>query len=62
MARALVNYPGFGSLWLEDAVVEDEFVVGLAWDSSGAGYPAGYQGQPVLMNFPVTCVRKWADA
>jgi hypothetical protein len=51
---ALINYPGMGSLWLDDAYVEGQYVVGRAWDAA--------QRQTVLMNFPLTCVRKWGDS
>lgn len=69
MKAALVNYPGFGSLWLTNAYVTKgeggkDFVVGEAWDDSDAGspyMPDDYTGQPVTMNFPLTCVRKWDE-
>ena len=55
---ALVAYPGFGSLWLQDAeMVERDgkaFVVG--WVDSGDHYP--YQDRE-WMNFPASCIRKW---
>ena len=62
----LVNHPHVGSLWLSDAyftVGADgrEYVVGEAWDDGDVGspyLPDDYRGQPVLMNFLATCVRK----
>lgn len=50
MASVLVSYPGFGSLWLEDAEYEGEFVVGVVPNSDGMGW--------AMMNFPRTCIRK----
>ena len=50
---ALVNHPYFGSLWLFDAEVVDGHVVGLV-DSGSWDEP------PELLNFPLSCVRKWA--
>lgn len=52
----MVSYPGFGSLWLEDAEIVDGSVVGMAWEPID-GYPTG--GAYVTMNFPLSCVRKW---
>ena len=55
---ALVNYPGFGSLWLQDAeVIEREdgpYVEG--WVYNGDCYPWPDKDH---MNFPLSCVRKW---
>lgn len=56
MPEVLVNYPGMGSLWLSDARIEGEFVVGTTWEDNGVG---GHE--QVLMNFPVTCIRKWVE-
>ena len=59
--RVLVNHPAFGSLWLENAEIQDGYVVGDVWDKSGVGsglLPDDYRGQYVPMNFPITCIRK----
>lgn len=54
---ALVSYPGFGSLWLDDCEVDDENVVGTASFPHPVG--DGFHRENVTMNFPLTCVRKW---
>lgn len=62
----LINHPHVGSLWLGRAyfmVGDDgrEYVVGEVWDDSDVGspyLPDDYRGQPVVMNFLSTCVRK----
>ena len=59
MSAALINHPFFGSLWLENAKVEGNYVVGDAWDDSHAGVPEDYQGEYVPMNFPIFYIRKW---
>ena len=64
MAAALVCHPSVGSVWLRNAVVQDGYVVGEVLDTStvGSSYlPDDYRGEYVLMNFPVSCVRKWEE-
>lgn len=61
----LVNHPSFGSLYLTDCEIKDGFVEGFAWDDSGASspyMPDDYLGERIVMNFPVTCIRKVVDA
>lgn len=50
---ALVVYPGLGSLWLEETEIVDGFVVGTVWEDAGIGV------EKQVMNFPLSCVRKW---
>lgn len=73
MADVLINHPLFGSIWLSNAEIVTEYcngeivrkhVVGEAWDDDDVGspyLPGDYQGQPVTMNFPITCIRKDPD-
>ncbi len=61
MTAALINHPAFGSLWLENARLEGDSVVGDAWDDSHAGVPEDYKGEYVPMNFPKSCIRKWSS-
>lgn len=64
--NVLVNHPYFGSLWLNDAEIKKgqdgkDYVVGWVWDKSDVGHPNmpdDYTGQPMTMNFPVSCIRK----
>jgi len=66
MADVLINHPHYGSLWLSNCelVRGDDgrhYVIGDARDDSAVGspyMPGDYNGQPVTMNFPVSCVRK----
>ncbi len=51
---ALVNHPWFGSLWLENAQIENGHVVGEVKDGNGYTEPMW-----ATMNFPLSCVRKW---
>ena len=58
---ALINHPCIGSLWMSNVRLRDGFVEGDVWDSgeSGSPYlPDDYRGEYLLMNFPVSCVRK----
>ena len=62
--RALVNHPEVGSVWLDNARIEDGFVVGEAWDHSDMGspyLPDDYTGQRVTLHFPKSCIRKQVD-
>ena len=64
MASVLINHPAFGSLWLDNAEIENGYVVGEAWDDSDVGsayLPDDYQGEAVCMNFPAACIRKDPD-
>ena len=57
----LVTHPEWGSVWLDNAHIEGDYVIGTAWDASGVGspfMPPDYSGEPVTMNFPITCIRK----
>jgi len=59
----LVRHPAVGSLWLDDAYIEGDVVIGEAWDESDCRSPMlpdDYRGQPVTMNFPVGCIVKWS--
>ena len=61
MADVLVNHPYFGSLWLSDCYIKDGYIIGETWDDGEVGspyFPDDYRGQPVTMNFPVSCIRK----
>ena len=60
MADALVNHPAFGSLWLEDARVENGVVIGKVWETLSFDYGVT-GGEYLTMNFPLTCVRKWVE-
>lgn len=63
MTDCLVIEPGHGSLWLSDVRIEDGRVVGVAWDESDRGsglLPDDYTGEPLTMNFPVSCVLRCA--
>lgn len=55
---ALVSYPGWGSLWLESVRLRDGVVTGVAWFPHPVGGPS--YPEACVMNFPLTCVRKWA--
>jgi hypothetical protein len=61
MSAALVNYPGIGSLWLEHARIEGGFVVGGVRDPHALPMCDAFSAPPQLMNFPVTCIRKWEN-
>ena len=64
--NALVVHPAFGSVWLEHARMEQAengrwYVVGETWDDTGIGslyMPDDWRGEPVLMNFPATCIMR----
>jgi hypothetical protein len=59
--NVLINHPYFGSLWLSNARIEGDHVVGEAWDDTWVGapnFPDDYRGEPATMNFPVTCIRR----
>ena len=65
MTDVLCADPGFGSTWLSNAYLvageNGDYVVGEAWDDSGVGspyMPDDYRGEPVPMNFPLSCVLK----
>ena len=63
MTAALINHPHFGSLWLENARIEGNLVMGEAWDTGEIGspyLPDDYMGEYVPMHFPKTCIRKWS--
>lgn len=52
---ALVNYPGWGSLWLDNVRLRDGVVVGthlFPHPASTAHY------ERLTMSFPLSCVRK----
>jgi hypothetical protein len=53
---ALVNHPGWGSLWLSDVHLSNRTVVGTATFPHPLG--SGYY-ERLTMNFPLSCVRKW---
>jgi hypothetical protein len=60
-SSVLCSYPGIGSVWLQNCSVENGFVMGDAWDDSqvrASTMPDDYRGEPVLMNFPLSCIRK----
>lgn len=50
---ALVTYPGLGSLWLEEVEIVGGSVVGIVWEDVGSGV------EKQVMNFPLSCVRRW---
>lgn len=57
----LITYPGFGTLWMENPIIEKGYVHGRVWDSGGAGsslMPDDYMGEYDYMNFPVGCIKK----
>jgi len=61
----LINHPHVGSLWLDNARIVGDQVVGETWDEGDVGsglLPDDYQGEPVTMHFPLTCVRKWRES
>ena len=61
MTAVLITHPYVGSLWLEHAKLNGDYVEGLAWDSTFSGdpyYPDDYSGEYQHMNFPKTCIRK----
>ena len=55
MPDALVSHPAVGSVWLQNATIHGEFVVGEV--STGGGY---LEPPTETMNFPRTCVRRWS--
>jgi hypothetical protein len=62
MSEALVNHPFFGSVWLEHARIEGDYVIGDAWErGSSWNMPDDYTGEYTTMNFPKSCIRKWVD-
>jgi len=55
----LINHPKFGSMWLDNAKIKDDTVYGEVWDYTQSMYmPSDYLGEKIVMNFPVTCIRK----
>ena len=59
--QILINHPCFGSVWLSNAKIEGDYVIGDAWDDSDVGspyLPDDYMGQPMTMSFPISCIRK----
>ena len=59
--NVLINHPSVGSVWLENAYIKDDCVIGDVWDDSkhGSPYlPNDYYGEYVTMNFPISCIRK----
>lgn len=64
----LIRHPYIGSEWM--TVLEETtdprgrpWLILEAWDDSDSGssmMPDGYQGQPVTVNFPRSCVAKVA--
>ena len=57
----LIVHPAFGSLWLSDCEIKDGFVTGTTWDKTEVGspyLPDDYMGENMVMNFPVSCIRK----
>lgn len=69
MADILVNHPCFGSLWLSNCRIIRgadgcDYVIGDAWSDDNVGslyLPDDYGGELIMMNFPVTCIRKDPD-
>lgn len=63
---ALVINPGHGSMWLSNiyyvtADDGEQYIVGEVWDDGDVGspyLPDDYRGEPVTMNFPVSCMTK----
>ena len=47
---ALVNYPGYGRLWLYNAYVEGDLVIGEVQNG----------GKTVKMNFPKAAIVRWS--
>lgn len=62
MTSVLAIYPGHGSVWLEDAYLDDEgWVVGKVWDEDGVGsayMPDDYRGEYTPLGFPQSCILK----
>lgn len=57
----LVCYPPFGSVWVNDAEWNGDFVEGFVFDDSDRGnpyLPDDYWGENIWMNFPLSCVVK----
>ena len=64
MNDILIHHPAVGSVWLSNCHIEGDYVVGDAWDDSDVGssyLPDDYQGEPVTMNFPISCICKDPD-
>jgi hypothetical protein len=62
--RVLVIEPGNGSVWLNNAEYNGDFVVGEAWDDSQRGSPLlpdDYFGEPLTMNFPRSLILRVED-
>jgi hypothetical protein len=58
MSAALVNYPGLGSVWLSDAKIVGDYVEGWVEETK----VCDSELRPMeLLNFPVTCIRKWEN-
>lgn len=59
--NVLINHPNFGSVWLENAEIQDGYVIGEVWDNSQVGsafMPDDYMGELATLNFPISCIRK----
>ena len=59
--NVLITHPAFGSIWLENAEYQGNYVVGDAWDNGDVGssyMPCDYRGEYSTMNFPRTCIKK----
>lgn len=52
--EALICHPDVGSLWLYDAYIDGDYVVGQAYAETCLGHDI-YE----TMHFPKTCIRKW---
>lgn len=64
MSDALINHPLFGSLWMSNCEIANGYVIGEVWDDGDVGspyLPNDYMGQPIMMNFPISCIRKDPD-
>ncbi|MFX0135464.1 MAG: hypothetical protein ACFFDN_17605 [Candidatus Hodarchaeota archaeon] len=59
--EALVINPGHGSVWLSNCKINEKFIEGETWDNSQIGsslLPDNYMGEKIVMNFPISCIKK----